>query len=155
MFLIMPTVVGQRKLILCADMTEEIKSLYHPISEALAKVYKKLYEIGEVKLPLYDTHMEALEVIVKNVTANYYGYVLYPTYEDQASAYFCFIIKNHPMADGNKRLAVLWLDIFCEIYGIPLNLSKGVELDVLAVSVENEKDIPIRNLIQLVRRILF
>ncbi len=136
-------------------MTEEKKLLRHPISEALARVYGKMYEVGEVKLPIYETHIDSLETIVKNVNAEYYGYKLYPTAYDKASAYFCFIIKNHPMADGNKRLAVLWLDIFCQICKLKINLPSGLELDVLAVSVENEKSMSIRMLVKEVRNILF
>ena len=136
-------------------MTEEKRILLHPISEALAKVYNQLYEIKEVKFPLYDTHLKNIDTVVKNVEAIYYGKELYPTPQVKAAAYFCFIIKDHPFTDGNKRMAVLWLDILCEVYDITMTLPKSMTLDVLAVSVEAEKQFSIRELIMLVRTILF
>ena len=134
-------------------MTEEKKKLLHPTSEVLVEAYKTLQSKNEVSFPIHDEQVFKLDSIVKTVNAEYFGFVRFPTNEDKASAYFCFIIKDHPVTDGNKRLAVLWLDIFCQISGI--KISEHVKLDELAVGVEQEKGIEMGLLVKLVKIILF
>ena len=134
-------------------MTEERKKLLHPTSEALAEVYKALYKKGEVSFPLHDEHLFKLDSIVKTVNAEYFGFVRFPTNEEKAAAYFCYIIKDHPVTDGNKRLAVLWLDVFCQAKG--LHMQQIVSLDELAVSVEYDKEISLEEMIHTVRGLLF
>ena len=81
------------------------KSL-HPISELLSEAYNSLFRKGEVSFPLHDIQVENIDSVVKTVHAEYFGFVRFKTPEEKASAYFCFIIKDHPVVDGNKRLAV-------------------------------------------------
>lgn len=133
-------------------MTEEKRKLLHPTSEILASTYNLLYKKGEVSFPIHEGHIFALDSIVKTINAEYFGFVRFPTNEDKAAAYFCYIIKNHPVVDGNKRLAVLWLDIFCNTLGIKINPS--IKLDELAVAVEREK-LEMEKLIRTVKIILF
>lgn len=40
---------------------------------------------------------------------------LYPTLEEQASILFYSLIKNHPFANGNKRIAVMSLLVFLRL----------------------------------------
>ncbi|MDP9249426.1 MAG: Fic family protein [bacterium] len=134
-------------------MTEEKKRSLHPTSEVLVEVYKTLEERKDVSFPIHDEQIFKLDSIVKTVNAEYFGFVRFPEDEDKASAYFCFIIKGHPVTDGNKRLAVLWLDMFCHFRGIRIN--ENVRLDELAVGVEKVKDIEMGDLIKLVKVILF
>jgi len=134
-------------------MTEEKKKSLHPTSEVLVDVYKILQDRKEVSFPIHDEQINKLDSIVKTVNAEYFGFVRFPTDRDKASAYFCFIIKDHPVTDGNKRLAVLWLDLFCHERNIPIK--ENIKLDELAVGVEKTKDIEMGNLINLVEKILF
>lgn len=134
-------------------MTEEKKQSLHPLSETLISAYSILIEKGEVSFPVNDENIDKIDTIVKTVNEDYFGYVRYPTQEDKAAAYFCLIIKDHPMTDGNKRLAVLWLDIYCTVFNLPL--SPHVQLDQLAVSVEADKNPDVYELSQLVKAILF
>lgn len=127
-------------------MTEEKRKLLHPISEALARVYNQLYEIKEVKFPLYDSHLENVDTVVKNVEAHYYGRELYPTPQDKVAACFCFIIKDHPFTDGNKRMAVIWLDILRNVYGLTIRLLKSMTLDVWPFQLRLRKNYPYLNL---------
>jgi|GEM_PF-1771545 len=133
-------------------MTEEKRKLLHPTSEILASTYNLLYERKEVSFPLHDQQIFALDSIVKTVNAEYFGFVRFRTNEDRAAAYFCLIIKNHPVTDGNKRLAVLWLDIFAN--AVKVKIKESVKLDELAVGVE-KAGFPIERLIRLVKLILF
>jgi death-on-curing protein len=120
----------------------------------LCEAYNLLLQRGEVFFELQDEHADKIDVIVKTVYANYFGFSRFPTLEKQAAAFFCLIIKDHPFVDGNKRMAVLWLQIFCEIYGLVIS-TKHISLDVLAVSVEKTKDLDNDQLFGLVRVILF
>lgn len=106
----------------------------HPISALLCEVYDRLHAVGQVRFPLYDKQRSALDTIVKTVNARYFGVVRFPAPERQAIAYFCYIIKNHPVTDGNKRLAVLWFEVYCEALG--LHPKQDVPLDLLAIAVE-------------------
>lgn len=134
-------------------MTEEKKQLLHPISNTLVSVYNILLEKGEVFFPVTDENIDKLDTIAKTVNEQYFDHVRYPTSEDQAAAYFCLIIKDHPMTDGNKRLAVLWLDIFCT--ALELQLSDQIKLDELAVSVEADKETDVYELSQIMKIIFF
>lgn len=130
-------------------MTEEKKQLMHPISELLCAVYNELLTSGQVAFPLYDTQIDKIDTIVKTVNSNFYGFSRFPTNEDKASAYLFFIIKDHPVTDGNKRLSILWLEIFCTAFGLKIDLPKDLTLDMLAVAVERselEEDELIKNI---------
>src|SRR3989344_1010968 len=132
-------------------MTEEKRKLLHPTSEILVNTYNILLERKEVSFQLHDQHIFALDSIVKTVNAEYFGFLRFSTNEDKAAAYFCLIIKNHPVTDGNKRLAILWLDIFSN--SLELTIDKDIKLDELAVGVEQEKSIEMDKLIQTIKKI--
>jgi hypothetical protein len=106
----------------------------HPISALLCEAYDRLFAGGEVQFPLHEKQRAAIDTIVKTVNASYFGVVRFPTPELRAVAYLCYIIKNHPVTDGNKRLAVLWFEVYCEVQG--LRPRQEVALDQLAISIE-------------------
>ena len=134
-------------------MTEEKKKFMHPDSEHLVRAYSILQQRAGVAFPVFDEQSYKLDTIAKTVHADYFGVVRFPSAEDKAIAYFCFIIKDHPMTDGNKRLAVLWLEIYAGAF--KLEIDKKVMLDVLAVAVEQEKILPMYNMIPIVKSIVF
>ncbi len=136
-------------------MTEEKKKSLHPISRILCTVYNDLYENKEVFFVLQDIQADNIDTIVKTVEGTWFGVTRFTTPEEQATAYFCLIIKDHPLVDGNKRLAVLWLEIYCKTFSLPIVLPKDMTLDVLAVTVEKTKDMDNDSLFGLVRIILF
>lgn len=133
-------------------MTEERKSSLHPNSAILCEAYSTLYQYGHVYFPLEEVHIKGIDSTVKTVEATYYGKNRFETNELKASAYFCFLIKDHNLTDGNKRLALLWLEIYCKTNNLIINNS--VSLDKLAVSVEQET-ISILEIIETVSKILF
>jgi prophage maintenance system killer protein len=119
----------------------------------LCEAYNKLYENGEISFPLQDEHADKIDTIVKTIEGTWFGFSQYPTDKDKAAAFFCFIIKDHPVTDGNKRLSVLWLEIYCK--ALNLTMHPKITLDELAVSVENDKDITIKELSTIVSIIIF
>jgi len=90
-----------------------------------------------VQFPLHDEHREAIDSVVKTVNANYFGVQRFSAPVDRAVAYLCLIIKDHPVTDGNKRLAVLWFRIYCDIRKLKPNPS--VAWDELAVAIEQSE----------------
>ncbi|OGH34545.1 MAG: hypothetical protein A3B38_00040 [Candidatus Levybacteria bacterium RIFCSPLOWO2_01_FULL_36_13] len=64
--------------------------------------------------------------------------LFYPTLEEQASILFYSLIKNHPFANGNKRIAVMTLLIFLKLNGKWLKISP-LALYRLAFVVANSK----------------
>lgn len=135
-------------------MIEERKTSLHPISEILCETYKILLRKGEVSFTLHDSHIYRIDSIVKTVNASYFGFPRFNGLEEKAAAYFCLIIKGHPVTDGNKRLAVLWLEIFTESMNIPIRLPSHITLDVLAVAVEQAK-FDHHRLIEIIKDLLF
>lgn len=54
---------------------------------------------------------DALESILLNLEQTWDGVALYPTIESRAAHLLYFVIKDHPLSDGNKRTAsLLFLD---------------------------------------------
>jgi len=135
-------------------MTEEKRKSLHRISELLCEAYNSLLRKGEVSFPLHDSHIDKIDSIVKTIHSSYFGVQRFKTAEEKAAAYFCLIIKGHPVTDGNKRLALLWFQIFCESFGIAAQVSPFIALDILAVAVEQAK-LDHYSLIELTKRILF
>jgi len=125
----------------------------HPISELLCETYDELYRRGKVKFPLHNKHRTTLDSIVKTVNSNYFGVERYPTPIDKAVAYLCLIIKDHPVTDGNKRMAVLWFRVYCDAQNLQPSIV-SLSLDELAVSIEQE-DLAMDELMDVVKRILF
>lgn len=115
-------------------MTEEKKLSLHPISKHVCSAYNYLLVTKQVSFALQDIHIEQIDAIVKTVYSNYFGVERFKSIQEKAAAFLCLLIKDHPVVDGNKRLAVLWLEIYCEVSA--LQLSTSVHLDELAVAIE-------------------
>jgi death-on-curing protein len=140
-------------LIRSASTTGAKKKLMHPISELLCNAYSELHRQGQVSFPLHDKQRAAIDTVVKTVHANYFGFERFPTPTDKAVAYLCLIIKNHPVTDGNKRLALLWFRIYCDVNKLTPRIS-GFGFDELVVAIEKEKE-SMTETIKLVQQLLF
>jgi prophage maintenance system killer protein len=122
-------------------MTEARKTSLHPISETLLNAYRFLVRQEGISFEVGAKNIQSLDSIVKTVHSSYFGLERYPKPAQKAAAYFYYIIKNHPMVDGNKRLAVLWLQLITasQFQPIPLfNEKTGQQTtpDELAIAVE-------------------
>lgn len=134
-------------------MIKAKKIFMHPISEALCEAYRKLYEKGQVSFPLHEKQRQAIDSVVKTVNANYFGVERFPSPQDKAVAYLYFIIKDHPMTDGNKRLSILWFSVYCKVHKLTPKVSE-YGLDVLAVAIE-KSDLHVEKSMEIVKSILF
>ena len=117
--------------------------------------YNTLLNENEVSFELEEVHRNNIDATVKTVEAFYFGQERFPRKTLKAAAYFCFLIKDHPVTDGNKRLAVMFLDFYCETNGIKIEPAEW--LDVLAVSIERspESHDQLDELVGKIEKILF
>lgn len=65
----------------------------------------------------------ALEVAVQQPRQVFGGEELYPTIEAKASALAFFIGSNHPFVDGNKRVALVALEVTLVQNGLELQMT--------------------------------
>lgn len=126
----------------------------HPISEVLFSVYEELHNRGQIAFPLTQKNKEKIDSVVKTVNANYFGVYVYKTSYERACAYFYLILKNHPVADGNKRLSVLWFQLYCDTKSLKPDYTI-YSLDELAVSVINSKPEEKEDILLLLNDLLF
>ena len=93
-----------------------------------------MHSNGLVSFPPKTDAIHALDALVANITGSSFGVPHYATIEEQAVAYFYFIIKNHPFIDGNKRTATLSFLVLCALNN--LNRDDDLNLDALAIYLE-------------------
>lgn len=127
----------------------------HQISKALCEIYAELHKRGHVKFPLHEEQKNRIDTIVKNINGKYFGVEKYSTPEDRAVAYLCFIIKDHPVTDGNKRLALLSFQVYCDVFSLQILKNLPYTLDEYAVAIEKSQDLSMDELIKTIKRILF
>lgn len=102
---------------------------------------------------------ESFQGVLGNVVQSFDGKYLYPSIEEQASHLLYFIIKNHPFADGNKRIGAFLFVWFLEMNKhrfkksgeLKINDNALVALALLvAQSNPSDKDLMIRLIINLI-----
>lgn len=109
------------------------------IRQICLETVKILYRFNE-PVPEFDTrYPNKLEAILEIPGQNVYGKELYDSVVKKAACYFYFIIKNHPLLNGNKRVAIIATFVFLklngrtfiapwdEIYHFAIGLSKGTK----------------------------
>jgi prophage maintenance system killer protein len=126
----------------------------HPISEILFEAYGVLRSKGQVSFELTEDNRRALDSVVKTVNGRYFGFERFPTPPDRAVAYLCLLIKRHALTDGNKRIALLWFQTYCNATALkPLEPDFGY--DALAVAIEKTRPDDLDDLMAAIRAILF
>lgn len=83
-------------------LTHEIK--YEEALAAISQLKKKLIAEGEASDLFGKQRENAFSGILNTVVQTFDGEYLYPGIEKQAAHLLYFVIKNHPFADGNKRI---------------------------------------------------
>src|SRR3972149_6324990 len=72
-----------------------------------------------------DRFPNKLEGILGSVQQSFDGTLLFPTVLDAALGYFFKINLQHPFKDGNKRMCVLFTDVFLLAHQIDLQIPYG------------------------------
>ena len=84
-----------------------------------------------------------LESAAARVQASAFGADAYPTLHEKAAALMHSLARNHPLVDGNKRLALAGTFTFLAINGAPLTLTEDEAYDLtIAVATGELDDIP-------------
>lgn len=95
---------------------------------------------------------DGLEALIGNLSQSVFGQPAYPTIESKAAHLLYFVIKDHPLADGNKRSgAFLFVDFLHRNHALLRN-DKPIINDIglaaltllVAESAANQKDTMIR-----------
>jgi prophage maintenance system killer protein len=107
-------------------------------------------------LPLFEERYEGkLEGILGSVSQSFGQDYLFPTIGESAAAYFVKISTQHPLRDGNKRMAVFFTDVFLNVNEINLILDhkKMYELSKFVVREKEEGNSP-QNLLAFVELVI-
>lgn len=119
---------------------------------AIARLKADLVARGEAG-PLFGQERgDALGSILGNLDQSVFGEPAYPSIESKAAHLLYFVIKNHPLSDGNKRSAALLFVDFLNRNGRLLRNGEPVINDVglaalallVAESDPKDKDVMIR-----------
>ena len=72
-----------------------------------------------------------LQSAMGSVTATFGGAFLHETLFEMAAAYLFHISRNHPFADGNKRVGIAAALTFLEMNGVELEADEGALYDLV------------------------
>jgi death-on-curing family protein len=84
------------------QLTYEIN--YNEANSAIQQLKNELISKQEASELFGRQRDETFQGILKSVIQTFEGNYLYPSIEEQAAHLLYFVIKNHPFADGNKRI---------------------------------------------------
>jgi death-on-curing family protein len=79
-------------------------------------------------------HNDALLGIVGNINQSFDGYALYPTVKTQAAQLMYSMVKSHPFADGNKRIALAVFNHFLVANKYAVDANGKLRIDVQQVA---------------------
>jgi len=100
---------------------------------------KRLYAEYDAPIPDFDTRPKGkLEACLAQPFHSYGGEELYPELINKAAIFFYVMVKDHPLENGNKRVAVASLLLFLEKNGYTFRLHSG-EILTLAVAVAESR----------------
>ena len=120
-------------------MEEFGKDIAYPTLEQICQVNRRMIEeFGGFFIPLNNlSNLPALEYILDAIKSSIYGYTIYPTLKEKASAIAYHIISRHVFQDGNKRTAIHIAWEFLNSNGVPIHLDSSVE--ELSVAIAERK----------------
>jgi prophage maintenance system killer protein len=91
---------------------------YEDAIDAIRGLQETLQRAGEASTLFGQERDNALRGILGNIEQTFDGRELYASAEEKAAHLLYFIIKDHPLSDGNKRVGVLLFLLFLDRNGI-------------------------------------
>ena len=82
-----------------------------------------------------------LDAAVARPRSSAFGTDAYPTLELKAAALLHSVVRNHALADGNKRLAWLATVIFCELNALTISLNDDDAFAVVMTAAAGDLDV--------------
>lgn len=123
---------------------------------AIRSLRENLAAKGEASDLFGNVRAEMLQGIIGNIYQTFDQQELYPTLEEKAAHLLYFVIKDHPLVDGNKRIAVLIFltflqrnNVLPELRGLSDNTLVAMAL-LIAESDPKEKDLLIRLILHFI-----
>ncbi|KKQ70648.1 MAG: death-on-curing family protein [Candidatus Peregrinibacteria bacterium GW2011_GWC2_39_14] len=123
---------------------KEFQFTAQELNNALRDLKAELTKIGEISgLFGIENKKQGIEGILGNVLQSFGGKDLYPTIEEKAAHLLYFIVKNHPLIDGNKRsgaFAFVWFLRKVGRLNIASMTPEALTVLTLLVAESNPKD---------------
>jgi death-on-curing protein len=90
--------------------------------------------------PVHVRDVGLLEAAVHRPRASVLGQDAYPQLVTKAAALLHSLARNHPLVDGNKRLAWLATYVFCAKNGVELDAPDDAAFDLVVAVASGELD---------------
>ncbi|MFJ3777557.1 type II toxin-antitoxin system death-on-curing family toxin [Streptomyces sp. NPDC090075] len=100
---------------------------------------ERLYQEYDAPIPDFDARPPGkLEAALAQPFQTFGGEDLYPGLINKAAIFFYVMVKDHPLENGNKRVAVASLLLFLYKNGYGLRLSNGDLLNLAVMVAESD-----------------
>lgn len=86
------------------------------------------------------SRIELLDSALHAPQASFAGQELYPQFIDKAAILTVRIAKNHPLPDGNKRLAWMCCNMFLMVNGYRLDVPTDPAVEIMLAVASGELD---------------
>lgn len=125
---------------------------YSRARKTIAGLKADLFRRGEATSLFGQERDDALAGILGNIEQTMFGELLYASREEKAAHILYFVIKDHPFADGNKRIGSFLFLLYLQQEGIALRMG-DTALTALALlvaeSLPKNKNLLIRLIVNL------
>lgn len=94
-----------------------------------------------------------LDAIIEGLEQEVFGTTLYPTVESRAAHLLYFVIKDHPLADGNKRVASFLFISYLAMHDLHHRINDNALVALALLTAESDpkqKDLVIRLILNLI-----
>jgi len=134
---------------------------YDEAKEAIAELKKDLMSKKEATDIFGIERENSLKGIIRNIYQTFGGVDLLPSIEEKAANLFYYIVKDHPFADGNKRIGSFLFILFLSKNNYLYDSNKELKINqnalvalalLIATSKADEKDLIIKLLINLLAK---
>lgn len=88
------------------------------VREAIGQLKARLLQNAQATDLFGREHDQALDGILGNLHQTFDGQLLYPSAQARAAHLLYFIIKDHPFADGNKRIGSFLFLLYLQSHGL-------------------------------------
>jgi len=102
----------------------KIKPIIFPEFKALFRTAQKNHIFNHEPIPrMFSYHETNVKSCLEVPFQTFGGKHLYKGFNSKAAILFYVLLKNHPLQNGNKRMAIISLGYFCEINNKKLKLT--------------------------------
>lgn len=96
------------------------------LCETIYNRFKHLVDFSQPLPSFHDRYEHRLESILGSISQGYGETQFYPSLIDVSSGYFFKICcGNHPFANGNKRLGILYTHVYLIMHGLDFDISNA------------------------------